>query len=71
MAKKYLRINGRATLVEWLKTGAINLKQARSLVRLTRWYKQEPKAHSIWDGVLFARWDHILVGIEKDGYAHS
>jgi hypothetical protein len=55
--------------IEEVKTRATD-EQLKSYLRLVERHGQLPKL-KMWDGVLFCEFTFILIGIEKDGYAHS
>ena len=47
-------------------------EQLKSYKRVCRWQGKLPQERSFsWDGVLFLDFGYILIGIERDGYAHS
>ncbi len=48
-------------------------EQKDSAARVIQWqgYHNGTKKSSYWDGALLIKFPHILIGIEKDGYAHS
>lgn len=62
----------RTEVLKIMASKAVNFKQVKALVKKVQWYNAEPIGVGIgFSGELMAAWPFILIGIEKDGYAHT